>query len=240
MNPRLPSRAFDFRLGLGIPIALMVALLVFDPSTLDFAITRLIYVPGEGFPWRYNFWLEPVLHVWAKRVIVLFGLLIVVAFIVSLTNSPLRAWRLQLGYLVLAISLSTSVVPPLKNVSAVHCPWNLIEFGGRETHTPLLAERAPTLNPGHCWPGGHASTGFSLLAFFFVLRDRRSRAARIALGVALGLGVVFSLGRMLQGAHFLSHNLWTLLLDWTICLLCYRWLLYRRAEIPNLALEGTT
>jgi membrane-associated PAP2 superfamily phosphatase len=35
---------------------------------------------------------------------------------------------------------------------------------------------------------------------------------------------------MMQGAHFLSHNLWTLLLDWTICVLCYRALLYRPAR----------
>jgi membrane-associated PAP2 superfamily phosphatase len=37
---------------------------------------------------------------------------------------------------------------------------------------------------------------------------------------------------MMQGAHFLSHNLWTLLFDWTICLLCYRWVLYR-APLPQ-------
>lgn len=82
-------------------------------------------------------------------------------------------------------------------------------------------------NPGRCRPGGHASAGFSLLALFFVLRDRRPRAARIALVVALGLGSLFSLGRMLQGAHFLSHNLWTLLINWVICVLTYRGLLYR-------------
>jgi membrane-associated PAP2 superfamily phosphatase len=58
--------------------------------------------------------------------------------------------------------------------------------------------------------------------------------ARIALVVALGLGSLFSLGRMLQGAHFLSHNLWTLLIDWTICVLTYRWLLYRQpVEQPS-------
>ena len=32
----------------------------------------------------------------------------------------------------------------------------------------------------------------------------------------------------MQGAHFLSHNLWTLFFDWLISLLLYRWLLYRR------------
>lgn len=88
-------------------------------------------------------------------------------------------------------------------------------------------------NPGRCRPGGHASAGFSLLALFFVLRDRRPRAARIALVVALGLGSLFSLGRMLQGAHFLSHNLWTLLINWVICVLTYRWLLYRAPVAQN-------
>lgn len=43
-----------------------------------------------------------------------------------------------------------------------------------------------------------------------------------------------SLGRVMQGAHFLSHNLWTLLFDWTICLACYRLVLYR----PAPALQG--
>ena len=125
------------------------------------------------------------------------------------------------------LELSTAVVTPLKVLTGMHCPWSLSEFGGSETFVPLLGTRAPTDKPGRCWPGGHASAGFSLLALFFALRDRRPRAARVALVVALGLGSVFSLGRMMQGAHFFSHNLWTLLIDWTLCLLVYRWMLYR-------------
>jgi membrane-associated PAP2 superfamily phosphatase len=41
-----------------------------------------------------------------------------------------------------------------------------------------------------------------------------------------------SAGRVMQGAHFLSHNLWTLLIDWMLCLACYRLVLYRRAAAP--------
>ncbi|MNF12306.1 hypothetical protein D3C80_2137390 [compost metagenome] len=48
---------------------------------------------------------------------------------------------------------------------------------------------------------------------------------------ALALGSLFSLGRMMQGAHFLSHNLWTLLFDWMISLVCYRLVLYRPAPV---------
>lgn len=220
------SRFFDFRLGLGIPLALMVLLLTLEPIGLDFALARLFYEPGQGFIGRHSFWLEDILHDRAKQLVILFGVLAILGFGLSLLP-PWRAWRRPMGFLVLALGLSTSIVTPLKNLTAVHCPWSLSEFGGSETFTPLLSPRAPTDKPGRCWPGGHASSGFSLLALFFALRDRRPRAARVALVLALGLGAVFSLGRMMQGAHFLSHNLWTLLFDWLICLLCYRGLLYR-------------
>lgn len=223
------TRYFDFRLGLGIPLALMALLLLLDPSGVDFALEHLFYEPGLGFIGRHNFWLEDILHDRAKQAVIAIGVLAIAGFLLSLLLAKWRAWRRPLGYLVLSLAISTSIVTPLKKLTAVQCPWSLSEFGGTETFSPLLGERAATDNPGRCWPGGHASAGFSLIALFFALRDRRPRTARIALAVALGLGTLFSIGRMMQGAHFLSHNLWTLLFDWLICTLCYRWLLYRPA-----------
>ena len=108
----------------------------------------------------------------------------------------------------------------------MHCPWDLAEFGGSETFTPLLSARAPTEHPGKCWPGGHASSGFIFFALYFVLRDRRPHQAKAALVFALALGSLFSIGRVIQGAHFLSHNLWTALFDWMIALGFYHLLLY--------------
>ena len=221
------SRRFDFRLGVGIPMLAMSFLLLFDPTEPDFFLARLFYSPTDGFIGRHSFWLENILHDRAKQAVILLAAIATLGFLGSALTARLRAWRRPLGYLLLAMLLSTAIVTPLKKLTEVHCPWSLSEFGGTETHTSLLAQRAPTANPGRCWPGGHASAGFSLFALYFALRDRRPREARIALGMALGLGSVFSLGRMMQGAHFLSHNLWTMLLDWTICLLCYRVILYR-------------
>ena len=226
-TPSPASRHFDFRLGIGIPVALMALLLVFDPTELDFSLTRLFYTPGAGFVGRHSFWLENILHDRAKQAVILLAALAAFGLLVSILSSRFRRWRRPLGYLLLAMIVSTSIVSPLKTLTGVQCPWSLSEFGGTETYAPLFGDHVATLNPGRCWPGGHASAGFSLLALYFVLRDRRPRGARVALGVALGLGTLFSLGRMMQGAHFLSHNVWTLLFDWTICLLCYRWILYR-------------
>lgn len=225
-TPLCASRPFNFRLALGIPLALMAVMLLMDPTAVDFAIARMFYIPGVGFIGRKSYWLEDILHDRAKQAVILLSVLFILGFIASLFSSKLAPWRRSLGFVVLAMALTTSIVTPLKAITEVHCPWSLSEFGGSEVYTPLLSPRAETLKPGRCWPGGHASTGFSLLALFFALRDRYPRGARVALGIALGLGTIFSVGRMMQGAHFLSHNLWTLLFDWVICVLCYRWLLY--------------
>lgn len=231
---RRPSRFFDFRLWLGLPLGLMALLLVLDPKPLDFALAEILYDPVTGFIGGRSSWLENVLHDQVKILVICLGVACIVAFLLSLLPVRLRSWRRELGYLVLALGLSTSIVPPLKTLTAVQCPWSLTQFGGHEAFSPLIGERPVTDKPGRCWPGGHASTGFSLLALYFALRDRRPRLARWALGFALTLGCVLSFGRMMQGAHFLSHNLWTLLLDWVIAVVGYRVLLYRTAAQPVL------
>ena len=224
-----PSRPFNFLFWSGLPLLVMALLLLVDVPRIDFALANLFYDPQTGFIGRHSAFLEDVLHDRAKQAVILLGVLAVAGFVASLLPTRLRPLRRPLGYLVLALGISTAIVTPLKAVTAVQCPWSLAEFGGVEPYSPLLGHHAFVDKPGRCWPGGHASAGFSLLALYFVLRDRRPRLARGALVGALALGSLFSLGRMMQGAHFLSHNLWTLLFDWMISLVCYRLVLYRTA-----------
>lgn len=221
------SRPFNLYLGFGVPLLIMAVLLIADPTTLDFALAKLAYVPGEGFIGRHSFFLEDILHDRAKQAIIVLGVLTIVGFVASLAIKRLHHLRRPLGYMVMALALSTSFVTPLKALTGVHCPWSLTEFGGAETYTPLLSARAPTEKPGRCWPGGHATAGFAWFALFFVLRDRKPKLAKAALIFTLTLGTVFSVGRMIQGAHFFSHNLWTALFCWMISLGSYCLILYR-------------
>lgn len=221
------SRPLNIWLCLGLPLIMMVLLLVLPTKGVDFAITEYFYTPGVGFAGKHSYLLETILHDRAKQAVILLGVLALVGFLASFFYRPWRWLRLPLGYLVLSVSLSSSVVTPLKVVTGVHCPWDLTEFGGSETYTPLLSTRAPTKHPGKCWPGGHASSGFIFFALFFVLRDRRPRLAKAALVFALALGSLFSIGRIMQGAHFLSHNIWTALFDWVIAFGFYHLFLYQ-------------
>lgn len=224
------SRPLRTWLAVGLPLGLMLLMLAIEPTRLDFAVSDLFYQPGIGFSGRHSAFLEDFLHDRAKQAVISIAVLAVVGLLASWLYRPWTALRRPLGYVVLAMVLSTAIVTPLKALTGVHCPWSLTQYGGNETYSPLLGERAPPLKPGRCWPGGHASSGFTLFALYFVLRDRRPRLARVALWFALGLGSLFSLGRVMQGAHFLSHNVWTALFDWLICLGGYRMLLYRQQQ----------
>lgn len=220
----------NLRLALGIPLTIMALLLLIEPTRLDFALANLMYQPGVGFIGRHSAFLEDILHDRAKQAVIAFGVLAILGFIGSFILQRLKPLRRQLGYLVLAMGLSTAFVTPMKAVTAVQCPWSLSQFGGSETYSPLLDHRPATDKPGRCWPGGHAAAGFTLFALYFVWRDRRPRLAKAGFVFAMTLGTVFSISRMLQGAHFFSHNLWTAVFCWLICLGSYYAVLYRPAR----------
>lgn len=138
------SRYFDFRLAIGIPLGLMALLLLLDPSGVDFALAELFYEPGQGFIGRHSFWLEDILHDRAKQAVIFVGVMAIFGFALSLMPTRLSPFRRQLGYLVLALALSTSIVTPLKTLTGVHCPWSLSEFGEQKLlHLCSASARQP-------------------------------------------------------------------------------------------------
>ncbi|MBX8487916.1 phosphatase PAP2 family protein [Pseudomonas cichorii] len=227
--PTLPhSRPLNLWIYLGIPFATALVLMLLELTTLDMSLARLVYDPQAGdFIGKHSYFLEDILHDRAKQVVIGLAVVSMLLFAASFKVGRLMPWRRELGCLVLSMALSTGFVTPVKVITSVQCPWSLTEFGGKETYSELLASRPETDKPGRCWPGGHAATGFTLFALFFIFRDRKPRLAKAGLVLALSLGSIFSIGRMLQGAHFFSHNVWTAVFCWLICLGAYYFILYR-------------
>ncbi|CAD0264520.1 phosphatase PAP2 family protein [Pseudomonas veronii] len=226
------SKPLNFWLCLGIPAGAALLMLLLQLTSLDMDLAKQFYSAADGgFIGRYSFFLEDILHDRAKQLVILFSVLAILGFAGTFILQRLKPYRRELGCLVLSLGLATAFVSPLKTVTAVQCPWSLKEFGGQETYSELLSPRPPTDKPGRCWPGGHAATGFALFAWFFALRDRRPRMARKAFIFAVALGSVFSVSRMAQGAHFFSHNVWTAIFCWLICLGLYCLMLYRPSKV---------
>lgn len=226
---RPASRPLNYWICLGIPAVIAIALCLLELTNIDMDIEKLFYSPVDHtFIGRHSHWLEDILHDRAKQLVIAIGVFGALGYFASFKVKRLMPIRKELGCLVVAMTLATSYTPPLKTVTGVQCPWDVTEFGGKETYSKLFEHRPPVaVEAGRCWPGGHAATGFALFALFFVLRDRRPRMARAALMFAFGLGALFSVVRMIQGAHFLSHNIWAAVFCWVICLGTYRVMLYR-------------
>lgn len=208
-------------LGLALPVVAL--LLALDATTLDAAITDWFFDAASGrFPLRYNAVFEIMTHQWAKYVVVLIACSAIAAWLVSFVLPALAEHRRVLLFLSLALTLAPATVSFLKSVSPRSCPYDLVEYGGHAPRLGLL-EAAPRGEfPGHCFPSGHASAGFCLLAFYFAGRALGSRRLALAgLWGGFAAGMLFGLARIAQGAHFLSHNLWSALVCWLVILALY-------------------
>jgi membrane-associated PAP2 superfamily phosphatase len=140
---------------------------------------------------------------------------------VSTLRGAASDWRRPAAYFVLAVVLTVGITGALKTITNVDCPWDLRAFGGRFPYVSLFGDRPDELRPGRCFPAAHASSGFALMALYFVFRERNQRLAYLGLATGMLVGLVFGLAQQARGAHFLSHDLWSAMLAWFIALTLY-------------------
>lgn len=216
------QRAFNW-LWLALPLAVAAGLLGLDRTDIDLAVTAWLYDPvTRGFPLRSTFLLDTVLHHWTKYVVASIACLAWAGYLLTYAVPVLQPRRRELLFLGLGLALAPAAVAALKLLNARHCPWDIVQFGGFAPYLRLLEATPMGLTAGHCFPAGHATTGFSLMAFYFVgwsSGQRGTSWAGLAAGLIAGLGLGF--GRMAQGAHFLSHVLWSGLVCWIVLVALY-------------------
>jgi len=224
-----------YALHAGIPALLAVAVLgAFESTDLDRRIQDLFYDPvARVFPHRIHWLFETTIHDFAKLVLIALGSALLAASLLSYRRASLAAWRWPLLYGLLCLALCPIAVRELKHDTGIHCPRSLAIYGGSEPYVRIFDARPPGYEPGHCWPGGHASGGFALMALYFVFRRRRPRLALFCLLGGFLYGFVLGLGRVVYGAHFVSHNLWAAAICWALSLALYELVLRRREAAVN-------
>jgi membrane-associated PAP2 superfamily phosphatase len=154
--------------------------------------------------------------------VVLIACAVIATWLMSYVLPALMEHRRVLLFLSLALTLAPATVSLLKSASPRSCPYDLVEYGGHAPRLGLLEAAPPGAFPGRCFPSGHASAGFCLLAFYFAGRALGSQGLmRAGLWGGLAAGMLFGFARIAQGAHFLSHNLWSALVCWLVILGLY-------------------
>ncbi len=189
----------------------------------DAASGRFI-VGGDG-------WAELIGHRLAKSAVAGAWALLIGAAIASHRVSAWRPYRRVLWTTVAAMGLGPLVVTLLKDINTHVCPWDLRQYGGAADYSARWF--VSRIESGRCFPGGHASSGYALIALAFAGRALGWRALEVGgLVAALVLGTAFAAVRVSQGAHFVSHNLWSMAIDFWTASLLFAPLLLRRAQRP--------
>lgn len=205
------------RLPLRWVTAVMLAgLVAWDLSGLDLVLASP-WAGAEGFVWRDQWLVASVLHEGGRRAAWLLALWLCVG--VAWPTGVLRGLAVERRAQLAGTALvAVALVAVLKSYSGTSCPWELKQFGGGVAHhlshwQAWVSEDGGT---GHCFPAGHASSGFAFVGGYFAFRGTDERLARQWLGVAVAAGLLLGLAQQLRGAHFMSHTLWTGWLCWAV------------------------
>ena len=183
-----------------------VLLNVFVPvsGALDMHLIQPWFDASGRFVLRDNWYLDTLNHEIVKKIIIAASVGFLGLWLASFKWARFQEQRLNYGYLFWVSLLSSSIVGLWKSQSDHACPWNMLHQHG----THLVWDLHPIA--GHCFPGGHASAGFALITGYFAFRLTQPKRAYFYLAAGLILGFGMGWAQMMRGAHFFSHNVWTL------------------------------
>jgi membrane-associated PAP2 superfamily phosphatase len=203
----------------GVAGLLTAALLYLTVTDGDAALARAVFFDGLHARWRgrHEWWAEEFLHTGGRNTMRLVGILAIITWAMSHFRERLTPHRAALGYFAACMVVVPLTVGLLKQVTNVDCPWDLQGFGGTLPVVHWFEARPPGLPHAACFPGAHSSSAFALFSLYFVWRPTRPRWARWALWGTVLLGALFSVAQQSRGAHFMSHDIASALIAWSIC-----------------------
>jgi membrane-associated PAP2 superfamily phosphatase len=212
-----------------LPLILLVLLsLLIEVFAVDFHLAQWLYQLGGG-EWRWrNAWLtSEVLHTGGKHLSLVVAVGCLGCFVASFFAKALRPARRYLGYLLLTAISASLLVSLLKSSLAVSCPWDFAEFGGKLPYASVW-QQLWLRNGVGCFPAAHASAGYSWICIYFVGRHLQSPWRWAGLIIPLLVGLAFGAAQEARGAHFISHDLWTLAICWFVALFSYQLFFVRK------------
>lgn len=224
-----------------LPASVFLGLVgVLGALELDARVADAFFDPSRGaFRARDAWWANELLHSGGRDVVALLG--IAALAVVGLGwagrfRPALARFRPALRpalYFVLCLSFSTGAVSLLKHHIHRDCPWDMERWGGSRPYFELFEARPASLPASGCFPGGHSSGGFALLALYFLGRERGAGWARLGLLLGVGVGTTFAFAQWARGAHFPSHDLWSAAVCWAFALVLYAGVFRRRLWSPS-------
>lgn len=194
-----------------------------------FQLTELdIFVQNFFYNFETQNWIidknEPILKFFfydgIKILFIIFDVSILFSLIFLRKNKLIQEYKKGLIIVFLSGVSVPLIIGSLKDITNTPCPCNIVHFNGLYPENKVFdhyPEEFIQKSKAKCWPAGHASGGFALMALFFLFKTPKNQ--KRALIGALVIGWSIGIYKMLLGDHFLSHTLITMLIAWLIILI---------------------
>lgn len=192
----------------GIGVFLAIASWVGIQWDLDRTISSRFYSPEQGWflrdsqPWKFLYEYGTI-----PGLLLTIGSLVL--WFITLGNSRFGKWNRHflLIFLVAFIGGGVIVNAFLKDYWGRPRPREIQDFGGKWSYKHVIQPGTP--GQGHSFPCGHCTMGYLFVTFVF-FREHSRLLAYLGSGFGFLYGILMSIGRVVQGAHFSLDALWSL------------------------------
>ncbi len=204
------------------PLTLPVVAVFLEYSGMDLWWVSKFY-DYQHHLWLFkHYWLfDNVIHTGGQYLIKGITLLWFFLFASTFFVPRCKSFRKSLMFFFLSTAIGPILVSLGKSHTHIYTPWDLELFQGSLPYIRLLDHVPSQLPVGHAFPAGHASGGYAFVSLYFLMLHFRLPQRFYGLLFALCLGLVFGLGQQVRGAHFPSHDIFSLVICWYSSLLMY-------------------
>jgi membrane-associated PAP2 superfamily phosphatase len=210
---------------------LIAVITLFEFTELD------IFVQNFFYNFETKSWIidknEPILKFFfydeIKVLLIIFGVAILFSLIFLKRNRLIQEYKKGLIIVLLSGIFAPLIIGSLKDITNTPCPCNIVHFNGLYPENKVFEHYPKDFvqkSKVKCWPAGHASGGFALMALFFLFKTPKNQ--KRALIGALIIGWSIGTYKMLLGDHFISHTIITMILSWLIILIIVKFTQFKQ------------
>lgn len=217
----LNSKSFLVVHGLLPMLGLLLISIYISAADLDRSIADYFYsIQGNSWAWKETWIAEDFFHKGGRSLSLLMAFALLLVVIMSRFSFWLSPHKTALLYLFVATAGSSLLISLLKSTLALSCPWEFDRYGGDLAYANVF-EQLVLRNGEGCFPAGHASAGYAWIAAYFFGVHYQSRWRWPGLVIPLLVGVALGVVQQIRGAHFISHDLWSLAVCWFFSLVVF-------------------
>ncbi len=206
------------------------ALTIVEFFQLDFVFADWIYQPTNSWLYQDHWFTNLVIHRLGKYMLILLYLILLIKFFFREKSQESQFDRYGKIVFLSSVLLGTACVSTLKHYLNADCPWDLLQYGGNKPFMSFFNYDSISFSSSHCFPSGHASSAFTWISLYFYTSIYYPKVRLKILATLLIIGFGFGLSQQFRGAHFISHDLYSLLVCVIVNIVIYK-IAFRKTKL---------